>query len=435
MKKIICGILSLVLLIGCLAGCSAGETSTGETSSSRFVDLPDGERAFNFTVDNFKAMFNAKVDESAQIGEWQQHESSSETDYLFDYGDGARLYVTADSDSDNVKAVCLSLALLHDKMDSTQWGENMSSLLYATDITLDAETGTELLYNLGVDETDSWTIGHKSDARNNGIYYRFSLGTGTLLKLVIMPVPTDDTNVEQVLDGYQENWIITDLYALTGDDEDAESSLGENPSQLEEPESSQSTDSQPAASSMPAQNDVSSIAEEQSPAATQESSAPTANNSAPVQSQPVTSQTPTATGQYSALQDAKQYISVMPFSYLGLIEQLEYEGYSREDATYGADNCGADWNAQALLSAKKYLNTMPFSYSGLIDQLVYEQYTTEQATYGVDNCGADWNEQAAKSAEKYLSMMSFSRDELIAQLEFEGFTHDQAVYGAQANGY
>lgn len=73
---------------------------------------------------------------------------------------------------------------------------------------------------------------------------------------------------------------------------------------------------------------------------------------------------------------------------------------------------------------------MAFSYSGLIEQLEYEGYSTEEATYAVDNCGADWKEQAAKKAEEYLNSMSFSKSGLIEQLEYEGFTHEQAVYGA-----
>ncbi len=40
--------------------------------------------------------------------------------------------------------------------------------------------------------------------------------------------------------------------------------------------------------------------------------------------------------QAGALRSAKQYLSVMPFSHDGLIEQLEYEGYSNSDATYAA---------------------------------------------------------------------------------------------------
>lgn len=89
----------------------------------------------------------------------------------------------------------------------------------------------------------------------------------------------------------------------------------------------------------------------------------------------------------------------------------------------------------ALNKGEQYLNVMPFSYSGLIKQLEYEGYSTEAATYAADNCGADWNEEAAEKAADYLDVMSFSRDRLISQLEFDGFTHDQAVYGAEQNGY
>lgn len=82
-----------------------------------------------------------------------------------------------------------------------------------------------------------------------------------------------------------------------------------------------------------------------------------------------------------------------------------------------------------------YLDFSSFSYTGLIDQLEYEKFTTEQATYAVDNCGADWNAQAVECAKSYLDFSSFSREGLIDQLEYEGFTHEQAVYGAEQNGY
>lgn len=143
---------------------------------------------------------------------------------------------------------------------------------------------------------------------------------------------------------------------------------------------------------------------------------------------------PATADKANALKSAKDYLRVMPFSYTGLIDQLEYEGYSTTAATYAADNCGADWNEQALKSAKSYLDLSAFSYSGLISQLEYEGFTTVEATYGADKCGADWNEQAAKSAKSYLDMMEFSRAELIDQLEFEGFTRDQAEYGVSASG-
>ena len=89
----------------------------------------------------------------------------------------------------------------------------------------------------------------------------------------------------------------------------------------------------------------------------------------------------------------------------------------------------------ALEQAKSYLSVMPFSRSGLIDQLEYEGYSTEDATFAVDNCGANWNEQAALKAQSYLDLMSFSRSRLIEQLEYEGFTSEQAEYGATAVGY
>ena len=80
------------------------------------------------------------------------------------------------------------------------------------------------------------------------------------------------------------------------------------------------------------------------------------------------------------------------------------------------------------MSAKK-------AYEGLIDQLEYEGYTYQQAVYAVNNCGANWYEQAAKKAKSYLELTSFSYTKLIDQLEYDGFTYDQAVYAAKQNGY
>ena len=89
----------------------------------------------------------------------------------------------------------------------------------------------------------------------------------------------------------------------------------------------------------------------------------------------------------------------------------------------------------ALKSAKGYLDIMAFSRSGLIAQLEYDEYTKTEATYGAANCGADWDDQAAKKAKAYLDIMAFSKVSLIEQLEHDGFTHSQASKGARANGY
>lgn len=71
------------------------------------------------------------------------------------------------------------------------------------------------------------------------------------------------------------------------------------------------------------------------------------------------------------------------FSRTGLIEQLEFEGFSNEDATYAVDECGADWKAQATLKAKEYRKLTAFSHKGLVEQLEFEGFTHEQAEYGV----------------------------------------------------
>lgn len=143
-------------------------------------------------------------------------------------------------------------------------------------------------------------------------------------------------------------------------------------------------------------------------------------------------QRPSSAGSVSvaSVKEALEYLNVMAFSRQGLIDQLEYEGFSHTDAVYGVDHCGADWKEQAVKMAKSYLNSSAFSYSGLCDQLEYEGFSAAEARHGVDRCGADWKEQAVKMAKSYLNISSFSRSELIDQLEFEGFTREQAVYGA-----
>lgn len=97
-----------------------------------------------------------------------------------------------------------------------------------------------------------------------------------------------------------------------------------------------------------------------------------------------------AAGQQQALRAAERYLDHSGFSRLGLIDQLssEYGDQSSvEDATYAADDVGADWNAEA---AESYLEFSSFSRAGLIDQLTSEyggQFTQAQAEYGVSQAG------------------------------------------------
>ena len=91
--------------------------------------------------------------------------------------------------------------------------------------------------------------------------------------------------------------------------------------------------------------------------------------------------------------------------------------------------------ANAIESAESYLRFSSFSRSGLIDQLEFEGFSNADATYAVDKVDPDWFEQAAKSAKSYLDFSSFSRQGLIDQLEFEGFTTEEAIYGVEQNGF
>ncbi len=106
-------------------------------------------------------------------------------------------------------------------------------------------------------------------------------------------------------------------------------------------------------------------------------------------------------------------------------QESESEGEIR--ATRGENN--------ALQMAWNYLRLMHFSYAGLIEQLEEQNYTTEEAVFAADHCEADWNEQAVGKAQEYLDLMPLSREELVMNLEYDGFTTSQAEYAADALGY
>ena len=193
----------------------------------------------------------------------------------------------------------------------------------------------------------------------------------------------------------------------------------------------------------------------------------------------------------TAAEAVKSYLEYFPMSRQGMIDQLSgVDGYSVEEATAAVDASGIDWNEQAIRQAKSYLETMSYDRDELIDQLEYDKFTQEEALYGsavaigdsvelpamsetmtaeeavknylqyfpmsrqglidqlstidgysveeatagVDASGADWNEQAVRQAKGQLEAMSYTRDELIDQLEYEKFTHEQAVYGVDHCG-
>jgi hypothetical protein len=150
--------------------------------------------------------------------------------------------------------------------------------------------------------------------------------------------------------------------------------------------------------------------------------------------------------QLQALLAAKSYLADgQGFSQAGLLQQLTSQygnGFAQADAQWAIDNSGADWNAQALVAAKGYLSDgQGFSQAGLIAQLTSTSgngFTQDQAQYGVDNAGADWNAQAVEAAKAYIATgMGFSRQSLIDQLTSaygSQFTEPQAEYAASQVG-
>jgi hypothetical protein len=96
---------------------------------------------------------------------------------------------------------------------------------------------------------------------------------------------------------------------------------------------------------------------------------------------------PLTVSQENAIATAEDYLDFSAFSASGLIDQLEFEGFSTADAQFAVSHITVNWNEQAAKHAKDYLDLMPFSRQGLIDQLVYEGYTYAQATYGVNQTG------------------------------------------------
>ena len=88
----------------------------------------------------------------------------------------------------------------------------------------------------------------------------------------------------------------------------------------------------------------------------------------------------------------------------------------------------------AIKSAKNYLDFSAFSKKGLIKQLEFEGFSNEEAIYAVGQITVNWKEQAVKSGKNYLDFTAFSRSGLIKQLEFEGFTNEEAIYAVDQIG-
>lgn len=194
MKKLFAVFLALVLACSCLAGCgkhpNLGGASTGtQEVEERFVDLNDGEKAFNFTAEEFKNNFNrltANLEE--KIGDWEQDNSDSGVFYTYKYGEGFHLVVLADSETEFIKFVMISYDLSNED-DAYLWGKTTASLFSAIDSSLDSEAKKDLLEKLDLADIDSWHAGKDTYTTKNGIHYSASIDESYNVIISALPLP------------------------------------------------------------------------------------------------------------------------------------------------------------------------------------------------------------------------------------------------------
>lgn len=89
---------------------------------------------------------------------------------------------------------------------------------------------------------------------------------------------------------------------------------------------------------------------------------------------------------------------------------------------------------EALASAKAHITKESLSYEETVQTLGGEGYTKDEAVYGASYCGADWDAQAVRRAEKYLTEdPEMTADELEKKLEAAGFSEEEVQYGLEEN--
>ena len=117
---------------------------------------------------------------------------------------------------------------------------------------------------------------------------------------------------------------------------------------------------------------------------------------------------------------------IKEYNFTGKIDRVLTPGYGDEKG-----------KESAITEAKFQLEHYAYSYERLIDQIEKEGYLKEQAVYAADNCGADWNQQAILKAQSYMPLFyGRPRKDIIEQMEkFDKFTHEQAIYGVVTSGF
>lgn len=160
-----------------------------------------------------------------------------------------------------------------------------------------------------------------------------------------------------------------------------------------------------------------------------ESSNPTESNNPTISSEP-TATTKPLTDQEKAVERAEELAKTgFGYSRVEMIAALEGEGFSKEDATYGADWGLFLYEDQAVKRAKYLLTKRAYSYQLLHNQLDMAGFFYTQCDYGVQNCGANWNEQAVRRAKELIdSKKGYSEKGLFLCI---GFRNEEAEYAKE----
>jgi len=112
------------------------------------------------------------------------------------------------------------------------------------------------------------------------------------------------------------------------------------------------------------------------------------------------------------------------------MKQLTFEGFTKADAKFAADNAGANWKEEAVEAAQGRIDgTDGYSPTSLIGHLVWAHgFTKADARYAAVYVDVDWRLEAWQVAFRLLQNGGFTESELLKQLKSAGFGAVEAQY-------
>ncbi len=139
-----------------------------------------------------------------------------------------------------------------------------------------------------------------------------------------------------------------------------------------------------------------------------------------------------------ATADAEGYLQSGSFSEKKLIDQLEYEGYTKATATYAVNHAKANWNNEALefvqgFADDKELGNSSKSFYSLLDT---EEFTKAQSDYAMAHLKVDWNNEALKAAKSLKNgtptLSNSEIENMLSSSQYgSGFSKAQAAYAVE----